>query len=134
MAVDFGLTAMLIDALAKRPKTRFVYLSALGSKEGVSSAYMKARWQTEEHLRASGLPHLIARPSFILGDRDEPRLSEAIGGGISNFVLGAVGLMGGRRFTNRVGSIQGRELGYGLVREALEWPKDDRIIYSDGLR
>ena len=134
MAVDYGMTAMLIDALAKHSSTRFVYLSSLGTKESASSAYMRARWLSEEHLRKSGLPHMIARPSFILGDRDEPRLGETIGGGVSKLILGAVGLMGGRRFANRVGSIQGRELGCGLVREALEWPEDDRIIYSDGLR
>jgi uncharacterized protein YbjT (DUF2867 family) len=134
MAVDFGLTAMLIDALAKQPQTRFVYLSSLGTKEGVRSAYMKARWHTEEHLRQSGLPHLIARPSFILGERDEPRLGERIGGGISNVVLGTVGLLGGRRFADRVGSIQGKALGYGLVREALEWPADNRVVFSNDLR
>ena len=73
MAVDYGMTAMLIDALASHGQTRFVYLSSLGVKEGVSSAYLRARWVTEEHLRESGLPHLIARPSFILGNRDEKR-------------------------------------------------------------
>jgi uncharacterized protein YbjT (DUF2867 family) len=134
MAVDFGLTALLVDALEKHPQTRFVYLSALGTKEGVRSAYMKARWLAEEHLRNSGLPHLIARPSFILGDRDEPRWGESIGGSVSNLVLGTVGLLGARRFAKRVGSIQGRALGFGLVREALEWPVDDRVLYSDDLR
>jgi uncharacterized protein YbjT (DUF2867 family) len=134
MAVDFGLTALLVDALEKHPQTRFVYLSALGTKEGVRSAYMKARWLAEEHLRNSGLPHLIARPSFILGDRDEPRWGESIGGSVSNLVLGTVGLLGARRFAKRVGSIQGRALGFGLVREALEWAVDDRVLYSDDLR
>lgn len=134
MAVDYGMTAMLIDALEKHSSTRFVYLSSLGTKESASSAYMKPRWLSEEHLRKSGLPHLIARPSFILGSRDEPRLGETIGGGVSKFILGGVGLMGGRRFANRFGSIQGRDLGYGLVREALSWPEDNRTLYSDDLR
>jgi len=134
MAVDFGLTALLVDALENHPQTRFVYLSALGTKEGVRSAYMKARWLAEEHLRNSGLPHLIARPSFILGDRDEKRWGESIGGGISSVVLGTAGLLGARRFKNRVGSIQGRALGFGLAREALAWPADDRVLYSDDLR
>ena len=134
MAVDFGLTALLVDALANHPQTRFIYLSALGTKAGVRSTYMKARWLAEEHLRDSGLHHLIARPSFILGDRDETRWGERIGGGFSNLVLGTVGLLGARGVRSRVGSIQGRALGYGLVREALGWPEDDRVLYSDDLR
>lgn len=134
MAVDFGLTALLIDALHAQPTTRFVYLSAIGSKEGVRSAYMKARWLAEEHLRQSRLPYLIARPSFIFGDRDEARLGERWVGGAADALIGAVGLLGARRFAKRVGSIQGRELGYGLVREALAWPEDGRVLTSEGLR
>jgi uncharacterized protein YbjT (DUF2867 family) len=133
-SVDFGLTAMLIDALKSSPATRFVYLSSLGTKEGVSSAYLKARWMAEDHLRQSGLPHLIARPSFILGDRDEFRLMESIGGGVSNVIIGAVGFLGAKKFAKRVGSIQGSELGEGLVRESLLWPENNRTLYSDDLR
>jgi uncharacterized protein YbjT (DUF2867 family) len=134
LSVDFGLTAMLIDALKSSPATRFVYLSSLGTKEGVSSAYLKARWMAEDHLRRSGLPHLIARPSFILGNRDEARLMESIGGGVSDVLIGAVGFLGARKFARRVGSIQGSELGEGLVREALLWPENNRILYSNDLR
>ena len=134
MVVDYGMTAMLVDALASAQKARFVYLSSLGTKEGVSSAYMKARWLAEEHLRQSGLPHLIARPSFILGERDDPRMMESIGGGISAVILGTAGFLGAKKTASRYGSIPGRELGRGLVREALEWPADSRILYSDDLR
>jgi uncharacterized protein YbjT (DUF2867 family) len=133
-SVDFGLTAILIDALQGFPTTRFVYLSSLGTKEGVGSAYLKARWMAEDHLRRSGLPHLIARPSFILGDRDESRLMESIGGGISDVLIGTVGFLGAKKFAKRVGSIQGSELGEGLVREALLWPENNRTLYSDDLR
>ncbi len=134
MVVDYGMTAMLVDALASFEKTRFVYLSSLGSREGVSSAYMKARWLAEEHLRQSGLPHLIARPSFILGNRDESRVMETIGGGISAVVLGTAGFLGAKKTASRYGSIQGQQLGSALVREALQWPADNRILYSDDLR
>ena len=134
MTVDFGMTAMLIDALQRHQSTRFVYLSSIGTKEGASSAYMKPRWLSEEHLRNSGLPHLIARPSFILGERDEPRLGETIGGGVSKLIMGGVGLLGGRKFARRMGSITGRELGFGLVREALAWSDNNRTLHSDELR
>ena len=134
MVVDYGMTAMLVDALASSKETRFVYLSSLGSKEGVSSAYMKARWLAEDHLRQSGLPHLIARPSFILGERDEPRMMESIGGGISAVLLGIAGLLGAKKTASRFGSIQGKQLGQALVREALAWPADNRTLYSDDLR
>jgi nucleoside-diphosphate-sugar epimerase len=133
-SVDFGLTAMLINAVKSSPSTRFVYLSSIGTKKGVSSAYLKARWMAEEHLSQSELPYLVARPSLILGDRDESRLLESVGGGISDVLIGAAGLLGARKFAKRVGSIQGSELGEGLVREALLWPKNNRILYSDDLR
>ena len=134
MAVDYGMTAMLIDALEAGGRTRFVYLSSLGTKAGATSAYMKARWLAEEHLRQSGLPHLIARPSFILGERDEPRTFEALGSGLLDTVLGTAGFFGAKTLARRYGSIQGRELGYALVRESLDWRSDSRIVHSDDLR
>ena len=134
LTVDYGLTAMLIDALKPLQSTRVVYLSSYGVKAGSKSAYLNARWITEEHLRQSGLPFLIARPSFILGKRDEKRWMESVGGGVSDALLGTLGFLGAKRTARRFGSIQGEELGQGLVREALRWPQDNRLVHSEDLR
>lgn len=55
--IDYGLTAMLIDAAAGcGSKPRFVYLSSAGlGEQPPRSAYMNARWKAEAKLRDSGL-------------------------------------------------------------------------------
>ena len=79
-AVDYGLTAMLIDAAALlTPQPRFVYLSAAGVTPHARNAYLAARARVEAKLAASGLTHVIARPGLITGDdRDEARTGERV--------------------------------------------------------
>ena len=46
---------------------RFVHMSALGTSEQTKDLvpYYRAKWESEELVRASGIPHVIFRPSFI---------------------------------------------------------------------
>jgi uncharacterized protein YbjT (DUF2867 family) len=48
---------------------RFVHMSALGTSEATKDLvpYYRAKWETEELVRASGFDHVIFRPSFIFG-------------------------------------------------------------------
>jgi uncharacterized protein YbjT (DUF2867 family) len=48
---------------------RFVLMSALGTGEQTKDLvpYFNAKWQEEEDVKASGLEHVIFRPSFIFG-------------------------------------------------------------------
>jgi uncharacterized protein YbjT (DUF2867 family) len=48
---------------------RFVLMSALGTSEQTKDLvpYFNAKWQEEEDVKASGLEHVIFRPSFIFG-------------------------------------------------------------------
>jgi uncharacterized protein YbjT (DUF2867 family) len=48
---------------------RFVHMSALGTTEETKDAvpYYGAKWQTEQDVQQSGLPHVIFRPSFLFG-------------------------------------------------------------------
>jgi NADH dehydrogenase len=48
---------------------RFVHMSALGTSEATKDLvpYYRAKWEMEELIRASGIPHVIFRPSFIFG-------------------------------------------------------------------
>jgi uncharacterized protein YbjT (DUF2867 family) len=50
---------------------RFVLMSALGTDESTKDLvpYYGAKWQQEQDLKASGLEHVIFRPSFIFGRR-----------------------------------------------------------------
>jgi NADH dehydrogenase len=60
------------DLLAAAKETgvgRFVHMSALGTSEATRDLvpYYRAKWATEELVRASGIPHVIFRPSFVFG-------------------------------------------------------------------
>jgi uncharacterized protein YbjT (DUF2867 family) len=48
---------------------RFVLMSALGTSETTKDTvpYFGAKWQMEQDLKASGLEHVIFRPSFVFG-------------------------------------------------------------------
>jgi uncharacterized protein YbjT (DUF2867 family) len=51
--------------------SRLVLMSALGTGEGTRDGvpYFRAKWQMERDLLASGLEHVIFRPSFVFGSR-----------------------------------------------------------------
>ncbi len=134
-SVDFGLTRLLIDAaVAAGGIERFVYLSAEGVKPGTRNAYLKARVDAEAHLAASGLPWTAARPSFILGDRDEARAGERYGAALADGALGLAGLLGGRRLRARYQSTTNEILAAALLRIAADPACVDQVVRSEGLR
>lgn len=132
-AVDYGLTALLIDAAAPAAP-RFVYLSAAGASPEARSRYMAVRGRVEEKLRASGLDHVIARPSFIVGPgRDEPRPLEHLGASLVDGALGVAGALGARRLRDRYRSTTNVDLARALVRVALD-PEAHGVFESEDLR
>lgn len=62
-------TANLIKAARAADVGRFVYVSALGTNEQTRTTvpYYAAKWDCEEAVISSGLPHTILRPSFVFG-------------------------------------------------------------------
>ena len=48
---------------------RFVLMSALGTSEESkdASSYFRAKWEEEQAVKASGLEHVVFRPSFVFG-------------------------------------------------------------------
>ena len=60
-----GLLAAAKDAGVRR----FVHMSALGTSEATKNLvpYYRAKWESEELVRAAGLAYVIFRPSFIFG-------------------------------------------------------------------
>ena len=134
--IDYGLTALLIDAAAAcEVPPRFVYLSAAGAREGTSNAYMKARVDAEAHLRESGLPFTIVRPSFISGpDRDERRIGERVGASVADKALAVVGALGAHTLRDRYASMTGAELAARMVRVALDPACEHAIVHGEDLR
>lgn len=121
-SVDYGLTVLLLEAAARlEPPPRFVYLSSAGAGGPAMGAYMKARVMAEAAIRAAGLPHLIARPSFITGDdREESRPGERLGAVVADGLLGGLAALGVDGPRKAWGSLTGEELGGALVSLALE--------------
>lgn len=135
-AVDYGLTALLLRAAkAGGANPRFVYLSAAGVNPKSRSPYYRARVKLEEELQASGLPYLIARPSFISGPgRDEARPGERIGSALIDGALALAGALGAKRFQARYASTTNTVLAQALVRLALDPAAANRVFESEALR
>lgn len=133
--VDYGLTALLIRAASiLSPKPKFVYLSSLGVGPRARGAYLLARLRAEEALRSSGLPYLIARPSFITGeDRDEARPGERVAAQVADGLLQVVGKLGGRKVQDRYRSTDARGLAHALVGLALDEARVNEVLSSDQL-
>lgn len=135
-AVDYGLTRLLLDAvLAAGLRPKFVYLSSAGVGPSGRGEYLRVRWRFEEELRASGLPYVIARPSFITGpDRDEFRAGERVAAAVTDAALGAAALFGGGRLRDRYRSTTSQVLAASLVRLALDPASAAVTAESEALR
>lgn len=135
-AVDYGLTALLLRAAVDSGLTpHFTYLSAIGANVKTRNAYLRVRGRVEAELLASGLPYLIAQPSFITGDdRDEPRPVERIGAKVVDGILNAVAAAGGGRIRDRYASMTGTALADSLVRLALDNARERITVDGIALR
>ena len=62
-------TRDLLAAAKDADVGRFVHMSALGTSEQTKELvpYYRAKWAVEELVRASGIPFVIFRPSFVFG-------------------------------------------------------------------
>ncbi len=62
-------TRDLVAAAKAAGVRRFVHMSALGTSEQTKDLvpYFRAKWDMEQTVEASGLEHVIFRPSFIFG-------------------------------------------------------------------
>lgn len=120
--VDYGLTAIALKATVLRsPGAKFIYLSAIGVREGTRNPYMAARARLESDLKATGLKYVIARPALITGDdREEFRLGERLAANAVAGLFGFVKLVGLRSITDRYATLSGGQLARGLVNAALD--------------
>lgn len=64
-------TRLIAQAAKEAGVRRFVHMSALGARPGATSGYHRSKWAAEEHVRSSGIPFVIFRPSVIFGPGDD---------------------------------------------------------------
>jgi nucleoside-diphosphate-sugar epimerase len=133
--VDYGLTALLIDACGQcQPMPSFVYLSSLGVGPESASSYIQARWKVESKLSQSDLNYLIARPSFISGDgRDVARPMERVGALVSDGALSVLGLLGLKKTQAKYASMDNTQLACGLVHLSLAG-FEHSVVEADEIR
>jgi uncharacterized protein YbjT (DUF2867 family) len=135
VAVDFGLTALLVTAAARSGvRPRIVYVSALGASASGRGGYMKARWQSEQVVRECGLPYVIARPSFISGpDREELRPLERVAARVTDAAVGLSVLLGLGESLAHLRSMTSDELAEVLVNAAGDQSHDALILEGGSL-
>jgi len=133
-AIDLGLTKLAVDAArASEQRPRIVYLSSVGADPGARSAYLSARGRAEQAVTSAGLPWVIARPSFITGERDDGRLGERGVAVVGDSLLAVAGLLGGRKLRDKYKSTTPDILASALIRIG-EAPESDRIVDGSDLR
>lgn len=133
-AVDVKMTEMLIAAARSAGSlSRFVYLSSIGAGPHARGSYLRARARVEQALIESGLPYTIVRPSFIVGDRDEPRHEEKITAPVVDAALSLLGMLGGATVRDRYRSISGDMLADTMVSLALDPAWKNRIAQGEDL-
>lgn len=134
-AVDYGLTRLLVEAVVGAGITpRFIYLSSVGAGPKARGGYLAARWDAEEAVRASGLPNVIARPSFITGpDRDDSRPGERVAATLTDALTWTAGIVG-LRHLRRYKSTDPDTLAAALVRLAYDPDAPGHTVESEELR
>ncbi len=60
-------TASLVAAARAAGVQKLVQITALGTASDAISEYHRTKWLAEEHVRKSGIPFVIYRPSLIIG-------------------------------------------------------------------
>lgn len=134
-AVDYALPKLLAEAASKsKTVQRYVYLSSAGAGPKAGGAYLQWRWKAEEAVRAAGVPWTIARPSIIVGDRDDVRPLEDAAARVLDGLLIAVGALGAARWRDRYRSTDDATLARALARLAFDPAAKDQNVESEFLR
>jgi uncharacterized protein YbjT (DUF2867 family) len=63
-------TERLVAAAAGNGVARFVFCSGAGAAPDAPKVWFRAKWEGEEAVRASGMDHVIMRPSWVYGPGD----------------------------------------------------------------
>ncbi|MFV3335112.1 oxidoreductase [Pseudomonas sp. NY15437] len=122
-SVDFDLPLALGERGLALGARHYIVVSALGADSKSSIFYSRVKGELEDALRQQGWQQLtIARPSLLLGQREEVRLAELLAAPFARILPG------------KLHGIEAIALARALWRLALETGKGTRIVESDELR
>ena len=68
--IDYQGTVNQVEAAREAGVRRYVYVSGAGAAPDADKHWFVFKWRAEEALRASGIPHVILRPTWIYGPED----------------------------------------------------------------
>lgn len=122
-AVDHDLVVAFAQRARELSARHLVVISAVGADAQSSVFYNRVKGEMEQALQAQDWPQLtIARPSLLLGSRQQPRLGERLLAPLSQLLPG------------KYHGIDANILAHAMWRLALEEGDGCRIIESDQLR
>lgn len=121
--VDYGYAYEFAHRMQANGAGHFLLVSALGARAGSPVFYNRVKGTLENDIRSLGFSCLtIFQPSFLLGDRAEARIGEALGARLSTLI--APLLRGPLRAAHPV---KGSDLAAAMVAAALSGGKGVRI-------
>jgi uncharacterized protein YbjT (DUF2867 family) len=122
-AVDHDMVINIAIRARELGSRHLLVISAIGADSRSSVFYNRVKGETEQALREQHWPQLtIARPSLLLGHRQDRRVAESLAGPILKHVPG------------KWGAIEATSLARALWRLALEDGEGTRIVECDELR
>lgn len=68
--IDLGGTKNLADAAAAAGVGHFIDISGDGASADSPYRWRRLKWQEEQHIIASGVPHTIFRPTWVFSEHD----------------------------------------------------------------
>ncbi len=127
--IDLGIPSAIIDALKKSaPSSLVVLVSSVGAAPR-AGLYLATKHDLEQYLIKSGLRYLIARPSLLLGERQERRTGEALGRALMPGIFHALrGLAPTSELLARYAPISAEQVAKVLVSSALAQPPTTGLI------
>jgi uncharacterized protein YbjT (DUF2867 family) len=122
-AIDLDLVVAFGKRAREMGARHLVVISAINADPTSSVFYTRTKGEMEQALKAQDWPQLtFARPSLLLGNRNETRLAEQLAAPIAKLIPG------------KYGAIEACSLARALWRLALEEQSGVRIVESDDLR
>ncbi|HEX8593611.1 MAG TPA: oxidoreductase [Pseudomonas sp.] len=122
-AIDLDLVVAFANRARAMGARHLVVISAINADPDSSVFYSRTKGEMEQALKAQDWPQLtIARPSLLVGNRNETRLAEQLAAPIAKLIPG------------KYGAIEACSLARALWRLALEEQPGVRIVESDELR
>lgn len=127
--VDHHYTVSVARLAQQAGAQRLALVSSVGANERSGNFYLRVKGETERDVRALGWETLVlARPSFLVGERDQARAGERLGIALAGVV--APLMLGGLR---RYRPIEARDVAAALVASLARSERGERILEHEDL-